>query len=84
MKTFIGKVTSTKMTQSAAVSVSHTWTHPKYKKTVKKSKQYIVDNKIDAKKGDKVEIQETRPLSKLKHFAISKIIETAKDIAARK
>lgn len=80
MKTFTGKVTSTKMTQSAAVKVSYTWTHPKYKKTIKKSKQYIVDNKLAAKEGDLVEIQETKPISKLKHFAISKIIETAKII----
>lgn len=83
MKTFIGKITSTKMTQSAAVSVSHTWTHPKYKKTVKKLKQYIVDNKINAKEGDKVEIQETRPISKLKHFTITKIIEVAKSAAKK-
>jgi small subunit ribosomal protein S17 len=82
MKTFIGKVTSTKMTNSAAVSVSHTWTHPKYKKTVKKSKKYIVDNKVGANEGDKVEIQETRPISKLKHFAITKIIEAAKIVSA--
>jgi small subunit ribosomal protein S17 len=83
MKTLIGTVTSTKMTQSAAVNVSHTWTHPKYKKTVKKSKQYIVDNKVGAKMGDTVEIQEIRPISKLKHFAITKIIEAAKIVSAK-
>lgn len=74
MKTLIGKVTSTKMTQSAVVVVSHTWTHPKYKKTVKKSKKYIVDNKLLAKEGDRVEIKEIKPMSKLKHFTITKIM----------
>ena len=82
MKTFTGKVTSVKMVQSAAVLVSHTWTHPKYKKTVKKSKQYVVDNKIGAKQGDLVEIQEGRPLSARKCFSITKIIEAARDITA--
>ena len=77
MKIFTGIVTSTKMTHSAVVSVSHTWTHPKYKKTIKKSKAYLVDNKLAAHKGDHVEIQETKPLSKLKHFAITKIITSA-------
>jgi small subunit ribosomal protein S17 len=84
MKTLIGTVTSTKMAQSAAVNVSHTWTHPKYKKTVKKSKQYIVDNKIGAQISDTVVIQETRPVSKLKHFAITKIIEAAKIVSTQK
>lgn len=77
MKIFSGTVLSTKMNQSATVSVSYTWTHPKYKKTIKKSKKYIVDNRIGARPGDVVMIQETRPLSKLKHFAITKIVEAA-------
>ena len=51
MKTFTATVTSTKMIKSAVVSVSHTWTHPKYKKTVKKTKKYIVDNQLGAKEA---------------------------------
>ncbi len=82
MKTFVGKVTSTKMMKSATVTVGHTWTHPKYKKTVQKSKKYIVDNNLNANLGDTVEIAETKPLSKRKHFAIIKIVETAKIINA--
>lgn len=83
MKVFTGKVVSTKMNQSATVSVSHTWTHPKYKKTIKKSKRYIVDNKLNAQLGDTVTIQETRPMSKLKHFTITKIVEAAKISSAK-
>ncbi len=77
MKTFTATVTSTKMTKSAVVSVSHTWTHPKYKKTVKKTKKYIVDNQLGAKEADVVEITETKPLSKRKSFAITKIVQVA-------
>lgn len=76
MKILTGTVIDTKMTKSATVTVSHTWTHPKYKKTVKKSKKYIAHNELNAKKGDTVEMTETRPMSKRKHFIITKIIES--------
>ncbi len=50
----------------------------KYKKYVKKVKNYLVHNdKTDLKEGDKVEIVETRPISKNKHFKILNIIEEA-------
>jgi len=76
MKTLVGVVVSDKMTKSATVEVAHTWTHPKYKKTLTKTKKYLVHNEVAAKKDDKVELTETRPMSRLKHFAITKIIET--------
>jgi small subunit ribosomal protein S17 len=44
MKILTGTVVSDKMDKSAAVSVTQTWIHPKYQKTVKKSKKYIVHN----------------------------------------
>lgn len=78
MKTFIGTVVAAKMEKSATVEVSFTWTHPKYKKTVKKSKKYIVHNDIGAKEGDVVELQEVRPMSRLKRFNISKVLESSR------
>ncbi len=49
-----------------------------YHKRVKSSKKYTAhDEKNEAKKGDKVLIAETRPLSKTKHFRLVKIIEKA-------
>ncbi len=49
-----------------------------YGKRVKYSKKYTVhDEKNDAKKGDKVLIVETRPLSKTKHFRLVKVVEKA-------
>ncbi len=49
-----------------------------YKKRVKYSKKYTVhDEKNVAKKGDKVLIAETRPISKTKHFRLVRVIEKA-------
>ena len=49
-----------------------------YKKRVKYSKKYTAhDEKNEAKKGDRVRIAETRPLSKTKHFRLVKVIEKA-------
>ena len=49
-----------------------------YKKRVKYSKKYTAhDEKNEAKKGDRVRIAETRPLSKTKHFRLVEIVEKA-------
>jgi small subunit ribosomal protein S17 len=74
MKKLSGTVISDKMQGSAVVLVESAWSHPLYKKTVKRSKKYLVDNLKDAKYGDKVEISESKPLSKKKRFVITKII----------
>jgi small subunit ribosomal protein S17 len=78
MKILTGTVLAAKMTKSATVEVTHTWTHPKYKKTIKKTKKYVVHNELGAKAGDVVELTEGKPMSKLKTFTITKIIESAK------
>jgi small subunit ribosomal protein S17 len=75
MKQFKGKVVSTKMQKTAVVLVERLWQHPVYKKRVKRSKKYLVDNKINAKLGDQVIIQEVRPLSKQKRFKIFQVIK---------
>lgn len=77
MKILVGTVVSDKMDQSATVSVTQTWIHPKYKKTVKKTKKYIVQNDLKASNGDVVELHETKPLSKLKRFVIAKVVTKA-------
>lgn len=75
MKKLIGTVVSDKMMESAVVVVDSAWAHPLYKKIVKRSKKYLVDNKKKAKTGDKVVITESRPLSARKRFVISEIIK---------
>ena len=75
MKQLQGTVISDKMIQSAVVKVDRKYAHPLYRKIIKRSKKYLVDNQIKAKKGDKVLIQGCRPLSKRKSFKIVKVIK---------
>ena len=73
-----GVVVSDKMDKSVVVRVERRVMHPVYKKYIKRSKKYTAhDEKNEAKKGDKVLIAETRPLSKTKHFRLVKVIEKA-------
>jgi len=74
MKHLLGTVISTKMQGSAVVLVESSWAHPLYKKVIKRSKKYLVDNSLSAKHGDSVELIESRPLSAKKRFLITKII----------
>lgn len=68
-----GTVVSTKMQDTITVLVERYVMHPKYKKFMRRTKKYLVhDAGNTAKEGDKVEIRETRPLSKRKHFELVK------------
>ncbi len=68
-----GTVVSTKMQDTITVAVERYVMHPKYKKFMRRTKKFLVDDKGNtAKEGDKVEIRETRPLSKRKHFELVK------------
>ncbi|MCE7898159.1 MAG: 30S ribosomal protein S17 [bacterium] len=75
MKQFTGVVVSTIDKTSAVVLVESSWKHPLYKKTVKRSKKYLVQNDKDAKVGQAVTIQETRPLSARKRFYITEVFK---------
>ena len=62
----LGEVISNKMTKTIVVRVERRFPHPKFKKVVTGySKFYAHDEKSEAKIGDGVRIEETRPLSKL-------------------
>lgn len=73
MKKLKGQVISAKMEMGAVVLVERMWQHPLYKKTIRRSKKYLVHNTKKAKEGDIVEIQETSPISKRKRWTITKI-----------
>lgn len=75
MKQLTGQVISDKMQLSAVVLVETSFKHPLYKKTVRRSKKFLVENTLKAKTGDTVVIEETRPLSARKRFAITKVIK---------
>lgn len=75
MKKFIGKVISAKSEKTAVVQVDRIWQHPIYKKRVKRSKNYHAHDELGVKEGDKVEIIECRPISKLKRWQVIKVIK---------
>ncbi len=66
-----GIVTSDKMDKTIVVRVTRFVQHPKYGKRIKKSKTYKAHDETNSKKiGDQVSIEETRPISKDKHFKV--------------
>lgn len=70
-RTFRGTVVSTKMRDTITVAVDRYVKHPKYKKYVRHTKKYLVDDKGNtAQTGEKVLIRETRPISKRKKFIL--------------
>ncbi|MFM7525782.1 MAG: 30S ribosomal protein S17 [Actinomycetota bacterium] len=74
-----GIVVSTKMDKTVVVKVVDRVRHPRYRKTLQRtSKFYAHDETNDAREGDRVRIQETRPLSKLKRWRILEIVERAR------
>jgi small subunit ribosomal protein S17 len=71
-----GKVIANKMTKTIVVRVERRFPHPQYKKVITAySKFYAHDEKGEAKVGDVVLIRETRPLSKLKRWRLTQIVE---------
>lgn len=73
MKQLSGTVVSTKLAKTAVVQVETKWQHPLYKKTIKRTKKYLVHDQKGAKTGDQVVIQENKPISKKKRWIISQI-----------
>ena len=66
-----GTVVSNKMDKTAVVRVERTFIHPLFKKTVRKSKRYHAHDEANkAQLGQRVEIQECPPRSKLKRWEI--------------
>src|SRR5271165_3759595 len=71
----VGEVVSTKMQKTIVVEVEMRKAHPKYKRIVRSSKKfYAHDEQNSARVGDVVRIRETRPLSKLKRWALEEIV----------
>lgn len=74
-----GEVIKTSMDKTAVVRVTRRFAHPVYKKYVTRMKKfYAHDEQNAATAGDKVIIEETRPLSKTKRWRILEIIGSAK------
>ena len=77
-RTLTGTVTSDKMDKTVTVLVERRVKHPLYGKYVVESKKYHAhDEANECGVGDKVEIAETRPLSKTKSWKVTRILEKA-------
>lgn len=78
----IGEVLSNKMAKTIIVRVERRFPHPQFKKVVTSYKKfYAHDEKSEAKPGDRVRIEETRPLSKTKHWRLVEVVERNTDVA---
>ena len=78
-KTRVGKVVSDKMDKTIVVSIVDNVKHPLYKKIIKRTVKFKAhDENNECRIGDRVEIMETRPLSKDKRWRVINIIEKAK------
>ena len=74
-----GLVVSDSMDATVVVAVVERVRHPRYRKTVQRTKKlYVHDGENSAKVGDRVRVIETRPLSKLKRWRLAEILERAR------
>ena len=77
-KTVIGFVTSKMGDKSVKVTVPYKTPHPLYHKVInRKTVLHVHDEKNETKVGDKIEVTETRPLSRLKRWRVIRIVEAA-------
>jgi small subunit ribosomal protein S17 len=82
-KTAVGRVTSEKMNKTRRVEVPRLVKHPRYGKFMRRRTVcYAHDEKNESHLGDTVEIMETRPLSKLKHWRIIRVITRGEALVA--
>ncbi len=74
-----GVVVSDSMQSTIVVAVIERVRHPRYGKTVQRTKRlYVDDPQNTAKVGDRVRVTETRPLSKLKRWRLTEVMERAR------
>ena len=78
-KIFVGFVTSRMGEKSIKVTVHYRTPHAKYQKVInRQTVVHVHDEKNETKVGDKVEVMETRPLSRLKRWRLVRVVEAAK------
>jgi small subunit ribosomal protein S17 len=70
-----GIVTSNKMTKTVVVEITRVFRHPLYRKVVHSSKRVKAHDEIGCQIGDRVQIVESRPLSRDKHWVVESVIK---------
>jgi small subunit ribosomal protein S17 len=74
-----GLIVSNSMTNTVVVAVIERVRHPRYAKTVQRTKRFYADDPSnELRVGDRVRLQETRPISKLKRWRVIEVLERAK------
>jgi small subunit ribosomal protein S17 len=77
----LGEVISNKMAKTIVVRVERRYPHPRFKKVVTGYKKfYAHDEKAEARVGDRVRIEETRPMSKTKRWRLVEVVEKASGV----
>jgi small subunit ribosomal protein S17 len=77
----VGVVKSDRMNKSRRVEIERFVRHPKYSKIVRrKTVCHVHDELNESKAGDKVEIEECRPMSKLKRWTLVRVVEKNGDV----
>lgn len=72
-KVFSGVVVSAATARTVIVALVRIRRHPLYKKAIKRTRRFAVHNEsLTLAVGDKVEIEETKPISRTKHFVVTK------------
>ena len=80
-KTIVGVVTSNSMNKTIVVSSEKFVQHPKYRKYIRRATVYKAhDEKSEAKVGDSVKIEESRPLSKTKRWRLIEIVRRGPEL----
>jgi small subunit ribosomal protein S17 len=78
----VGLVTGNKMQKTVVVTVERQIIQPFYKRVVRHSKRFLAhDEKNECRPGDRVRIQETRPLSRRKRWRVVEIVTKAVEVA---
>lgn len=73
----VGTVSSDKMTKTVVVNVDRKVMHPKYRRYVRRTSKFMAHDEMEAVIGDKVRIEETRPMSARKRWRVIEIIQKA-------
>ena len=63
--------------KTVTVRVDHTYRHPLYQKVVRRSKSHLVHDELGCQPGDRVQIVESRPLSRRKRWVVETILRRA-------
>lgn len=79
--TKVGRVVSDKMEKTVVVAVDYLKPHPLYRKIIRKTNKFHAhDEENTCRVGDMVRIEESRPLSKTKHWRVLEVLQRVEEI----